>query len=93
LDAERWSLSNPVYTSGVSSVSSWAVPSGLRSAVGNRVPGVAGDRGVADTASISFGILLAGERMVYLDDVSFEEVARTAETTENAKRLPAYPRN
>lgn len=47
----------------------------------------------AESASISFGILLGGKGKVYVDDFSFEEVAPSVETTRIAKRLPATPVN
>ena len=47
----------------------------------------------AESASISFGILLHGKGKVYLDDMSFEEVDRSVPTTEIAKTFPSVPMN
>lgn len=47
----------------------------------------------AESASISFGILLGGKGKVYVDDFSFDKVALSVETTRIAKRLPATPVN
>jgi hypothetical protein len=47
-----------------------------------------------ESASISFGILLHGKGRVYLDDVAFEGVASTVETTDlKKKQTPSAPVN
>jgi hypothetical protein len=47
----------------------------------------------AESSSISFGILLSGKGKVYLDDMRFEEAARSVKTTVVTKHLPASPVN
>lgn len=47
----------------------------------------------AESSSISFGILLSGKGKVFLDDMRFEEAARSVKTTVVTKNLPASPVN